>query len=123
MEALIIPATADTPKIAFDPVNGRFEISSRSLPEDAIRFYSGVMDWFRNYLQHPVEQNTVDFHFDYVSTSSAKQLIPFLTMLNELSEKKKVIVNWKYDKGDTDMLETGKRLQKLCRIPFSYSEV
>lgn len=123
MEHLIIKATEDTPKIDFDPEKGSFEISSRSLPENAGNFYSGIIEWFANYTKVAKNENQISFHFDYVSTSSTKQLIPLFTLINELSLKCKVSIDWKYDKGDKDMLDTGKRLQKLCKVPFQYKEV
>jgi hypothetical protein len=122
MEHLIIEATEDTPKIDFDPFKGSFEISSRSLPENAGNFYSGIIEWFANYIKAAQKENNIVFHFDYVSTSSTKQLIPLFNLINELSLKDKVSIDWKYDKGDKDMLDTGKRLQKLCNVPFRYKE-
>lgn len=123
MDPLLIEATEDTPRISFDPEKGNFEISSRSLPENAGSFYSGIVEWFKNYVAQAKDNNLISFHFDYVSTSSTKQLIPLFTLINELSLKRKVTVEWKYDLGDSDMLETGKRLQKLCKVPFQYKEV
>ncbi|MBK9285990.1 MAG: DUF1987 domain-containing protein [Sphingobacteriaceae bacterium] len=123
MESLHIEATDDTPKISFNPQNGMMEISSRSLPENAGAFYDKVNNWFKVYLNHAHEKTTVKFHFDYISTSSAKQLIQLFNSLNQLAKSKKVDILWCYDQGDSDMLQTGQRLQKLSEVEFQYQEI
>jgi len=45
-------------------------------------------------------------------------------LIPELSKTRKVTVNWNYDKGDADMMETGERLEKLMSsLKFTYNEV
>ena len=123
MEALLIASTEDTPKVAFDPAKGLFEITSRSLPEDANSFYSPIADWLQNYSSAPAKENKFVFHFDYISTSSTKQLMRIFTIINSLAPNGEVSVIWRCDKGDDDMLQTGKRMQKLCNVAFVYEEV
>jgi hypothetical protein len=123
MEPLIIEKTEDTPRVVFDTGKEYFEISSRSLPEDSISFYNPVADWLQSYMQSPKDESSFVFHFEYISTSSTKQIMRLFMMINDLAKSKKVNVLWKYDKDDDDMLQTGKRLQKLTSIEFKYSEV
>lgn len=123
MNPLVIEQTDDTPKIVFDSENDIFEISSRSLPEDSINFYAPVIEWLKNYVLSPKEESNFVFHFEYVSTSSTKQVMKLFIMINELAKTKKVNVHWKYDKDDDDMMQTGKRLQKLTTLSFNFIEV
>jgi len=123
MNSLIIESTEDTPRIIFEPQQGTFEISLRSLPEDSNSFYAPVSEWLQKYVLEPQPESTFIFHFEYISTSSTKQIMKLFTLINELSKTKKVNVIWKYDKGDEDMMQTGKRLQKLSTIEFKYLEV
>ena len=123
MNPLIIERTEDTPKVQFDATGNHFEISSRSLPEDSITFYAPVAEWLNAYIQAPKEESNFVFHFEYISTSSTKQIMKLILMINELAKTKKVSVTWKYDKDDEDMLQTGKRLQKLTNIEFKYVDV
>jgi hypothetical protein len=123
MDALSFHATEDTPKIEFDYVNGLFEISGRSLPEDSITFYTPVGDGLKNYIQSPKEESNFTFHFEYLSTSSTKQVMKLFMMINELDKIKTVNVFWKYDLHDEDTRQTGQRLQKLTAIEFKYLEV
>lgn len=123
MNPLVIESTEDTPKVVFDPGKDFFEISYRSLPEDSNSFYAPVAEWLKNYTQSPKEENNFVFHFEYISTSSTKQVMKLFLIINELAKTKKVNVYWKYDKDDEDMMQTGKRLQKLTAIDFKYVEV
>jgi len=122
MNSLVIESTEDTPKIVFEPEQGIFEISLRSLPEDSNNFYSPVCEWLQNYVQDSKPENNFIFHFEYISTSSTKQIMKLFIMINEIAKSKKVNVTWKYDKGDEDMLQTGKRLQKLSSVEFKFVE-
>lgn len=123
MKPLVIESTEDTPKVVFDSARDFFEISSKSLPEDSNTFYAPVADWLKNYIQSPKEESNFVFHFDYISTSSTKQVMKLFIMINELAKTKKVNVSWKYDRDDDDMMQTGKRLQNLTTLDFKYVAV
>ena len=123
MNQILIQPTDDTPKVTSEISGITLSISGRSLPEDAISFYSPVIEWLKNYIQSPQTESNFNFHFEYISTSSTKQIMKLFLMINELAGSKSVKVCWKYDKDDEDMKQTGKRLQKLTSIDFEYKEV
>lgn len=123
MSPLAIEQTEDTPMIALNRESDSFDISGRSLPEDSINFYAPIVEWFENYVQSPREETNFVFHFEYISTSSTKQVMKLILLLNELNKTKKVNVFWKFDRDDDDMKQTGKRLQKLTTMQFNYVEV
>ncbi|MEO6302744.1 MAG: DUF1987 domain-containing protein [Bacteroidia bacterium] len=123
MEILKLEATEDLPCLLFDGDKGVFEISRRSLPENAIRFYEPYIDYINEYLRSPKEETNIVFHFDYVSTSSTKQIMKMIMLFDQLKQTKKVNLNWNYDKGDVDMLQTGSRLQQLTSFKFVFNEV
>lgn len=124
MEKLFIKETEDSPRIEFDYENKLFEISGRSLPENAIGFYEPVLNWLSTYSATPLELTIVSFKLEYFNTSSAKQLAKILLMLEKLAEKgHKVIINWYYQKEDTDMYASGNRFSKLISLNFSFIEM
>ena len=124
MEKLFIKETEDSPRIEFDYENKLFEISGRSLPENAIGFYEPVLNWLSQYSATPLELTIMNFKLEYFNTSSAKQLAKILLMLEKLSEKgHKVIINWYYQKEDTDMYASGNRFSKLISLNFSFIEM
>lgn len=123
MEALNIESTSDTPKVVFDSSLGIFEISNRCFPEDATHFFSPLLEWIKNYSASPNASSTFNFKLEYYNTASSKQLFKLFILLQELSKKKEVIINWYYSKSDTDMQLSGERYSKLLRFPFNIIEL
>lgn len=122
MEALKIQSSADSPNVIFNQFNGTFEISKRSLPENPIQFYEPLLNYLNEYFKAPKEETTVTFHFDYISSSSTKQIMKMILLFDQLAKTKTVKLYWKYDKGDMDMLQLGNRLEKLSNLKFIYIE-
>ena len=122
MDVFSLTASEDTPSITLDPSQGKFEVSKRSLPEDAAGFYAPVLEWMNNYAKSPKEITTFVFDLEYFNTSSAKQLFKLLNILEHISKTKKVLVQWCYDKGDDDMLASGERYSRLTKLTFEMKE-
>ena len=122
LEKLIIESKEDTPKVILDPASKIFEISARSLPENAIGFYDPVLIWLNNYTLSPIDLTVFDFKLEYFNTSSAKQLAKILLVLESMAKKNKVVINWYYKKEDADMLASGTRFSKLIDLNFNLIE-
>ncbi len=118
MPVLFIESTKDTPRILLDAKKNIFQITEKSLPEDAIGFFQPVFDWLNQYIDHPNEESTFEFFLEYFSTSTAKQLTKIMYLLEKLSEKSKVKIVWKYRNGDVDMYNAGLRYQKMLNVDF-----
>ena len=123
MKTLYIAPTSDTPKILLDSISGTFEISERCFPEDAMAFYSPIIEWLKNYSISPNSLTHFHFKFEYFNTSSSKQLFKIFLLLEELSKKNEVIISWYYSKTDSDMLLSGERYSKLLDLKFNMVEV
>lgn len=123
MPVLYIEETKDTPRILFNAAENQFEISEKSLPEDAIGFFQPVFDWLNQYIDKPEQNNTFVFFLEYFSTSTAKQLTKIFFLLEKLSEKVTVKIVWKYRDGDTDMFNAGMRYKKILKIDFEVEKV
>lgn len=123
MSVFYIEATKDTPKIYFDPAKGIFEISQKSLPEDAIGFFRPVFDYLNQYIDHPNKETNFTFFLDYFSTSTAKQISKIMFLLEKLSERSKVKVIWKFERSDIDMKNVGKRFKNMVNVDFELVEV
>jgi hypothetical protein len=119
MEALDIRATNDTPKVLFDPENGVFEISGRSLPEDVVRFYQPLIDWLEEYKDNPNETTEFVFKYIYFNTATSKLIQDILIKLEEIHEDgHEVQVLWYYEQEDEDMLDQGEEFAESLDIPF-----
>jgi hypothetical protein len=122
LEVLIIESKEDTPKVVLDVTNKIFQISLRSLPENAIGFYEPVLKWLNDYAASPLDITIFDFTLEYFNTASAKQIAKILLILESIAKKQKVAINWYYKKEDSDMLSSGTRFSKLIDLNFSFIE-
>ena len=121
MTTLVIEAHDDTtPGVALDQQKGIFQIAGWSHPEDAIAFYTPVLDWLNHYSQTPNAGTNFHFRFQYYNTASAKQIFRIISALEEIAKKSKVKIHWHYDAEDTDMLASGERFAKMSTVPFEF---
>jgi len=121
MTSLVIEAQDDvTPSVHLDYQKGYFEIAGWSHPEDAISFYSPVLEWLNKYAQTPNAGTNFHFKFQYYNTASAKQIFRLISMLEEAAKKSKVKIHWHHDAEDTDMLSSGERFAKMSTVPFEF---
>ena len=123
MEKLLLEETEDTPEIILDPVEGKFKISKISVPENALDFYRPILDWIKQYAEEPNIQTVFEFDLEYVNTASSKQIIQIILLLQKVSEKGNVKVNWYYESIDEDMRALGARYKKLVTVPFDLVEI
>jgi hypothetical protein len=123
MKPIILAQTEDTPKVAFDNEKGSFEISGRSMPEDTAKFYLPLLEWLTEYGRAPKEVSHFIFHFEFMSTSTTKQMMKLFFAIEQISKAQKVDVLWLYDKGDINMRRSGELLQKLVTFKLNYKDV
>jgi hypothetical protein len=122
LDSLNIAASDLVPKVSFDMDQDFFEISKRSLPENSLEFYQPIISWLHEYSLSPKPVSNFVFHFEFISTSSVKQVMKLMFVIEEISKKNKVHVLWNYDKGDKHMQRTGELLEKLVKLKFQFSE-
>ena len=123
MNPLVIKKTHDTPGIILDPELNLYEISHRSLPEDANTFYEPVFKWITEFMESPSPSVEFVFNLEYFNTASAKQIAKLLLYLDKLSQKTSVTILWKFKKDDSDMQSAGNRYAKLLNVKFLVQEV
>ena len=124
MANLKIEGTEDTPLIDFDIDAGKFEISGRSLPEDAVSFYNPVLEWLDGYYQgSPLGETVFDFKLEYFNTASSKLVLDLFMKLEEYATQgNSTKVNWYYFEDDEDMQEAGEEFAELVEVPFEFFE-
>ena len=114
-----IEGQEDTPKIIFDPENEIFEISGRSLPEDAALFYEPILEWLKNYAKSPIANTEMHVKLNYFNTASSKLLLDLLMILEDMVEDgKSCAIKWFYQEDDEDMEEAGEEYSELIEVPF-----
>src|SRR5689334_1776893 len=102
MNILFLEPTRDTPKIMLNKRDGIFELTGRSILEDASSFYDPVVEWLSDYAQQPNSATVFAFKLNYFNSSSSKMIY---LLLNVLKEIKGAQVEWCYHQGDDDILE------------------
>jgi len=122
MERFIKKKTEETPAIIFNPGKDKFQLVATSWPENALKFYTPIMDWLREYFKAPNLVTIFEFRLDYFNTSSAKQIAKLLVLLKEESEKHDIKIKWFYDWEDMDMKNAGIRYAALTNIKFEFIE-
>jgi hypothetical protein len=127
MRKLVIDQTSSSPKVILDPEKRIFQISGESRPPDVGEFYGEIMDWLKDYSHHLVntrdERDPVVFNFDleYFNSSSAKYLLDFCKQIGQVQSKgKDVMVKWHYEDDDMDMLEVGREMSRMAKVPFEF---
>jgi hypothetical protein len=118
MEPLLIEATFTTPTVRF-LTTGELFIKGRSLPEDSAKFYNPIFDWIRKFTGPSV---TFDIRFEYLNTSSSKQVLDMLILLKNNHSIKSVQINWHYEEGDEEYYEFGKEMESITMLDFNFLE-
>ena len=119
INSIKIDGKEDTPKVILDPNNNLFEISGRSLPEDAIQFYEPILTWLNEYSRNPNANTELNIKLSYFNTASSKLILDILMILEEMVENgKQCDIKWYYELDDEDMEEAGEEYSELIEIPF-----
>lgn len=123
-ELFCIKATDETPEVLFDKMKSEFKISGKSMPENALEFYTPVQNWLQEYRSNPNANTRFDISLEYFNSGSVKQVYKILCILEEITELgKDVSVNWFYKKGDELMLMKGVEFDKFLDINITVKEI
>ncbi|WP_448518651.1 DUF1987 domain-containing protein [Rhodoflexus sp.] len=117
MENFFLEETSKTPKLHFDASSGKFLMSGRSIPENAIEFYKPLFEWLDEYVKHPCTKTDFEIRLEYFNTSSSKCLVEIFRRLEKIKDKE-VVINWYYEEDDEDMQESGEDFKELIDIPI-----
>jgi hypothetical protein len=127
MRKLIIDKTTSSPKVILDPESKVFEISGESRPPDVQEFYGQILTWLDDFGTYTIRSDEskvpviFNFNFEYFNSSSGKFILDICKILASLRSKEiNIIVNWHFEKDDTDMLEVGKEMSRIVKFPFEF---
>lgn len=119
MEDLLIKETPSTPEIEFRS-SGQMIIKGKSLPEDPKRFYNPIFEWVEKFAADNVQ---IDIKLEYVNTSSSKNILELIKIVDRNQKIKHLNVNWFYEIDDMDMLEFGEMIgRSVKRAKTQYIE-
>ncbi len=120
MKNFALEGSLTTPSVNLNPEEGLIEIKGKSIPEDTIDFYQPLYDWLDEYSQNPQKDTTVNLAMEYFNTSSSKEFLKLLRMLEDLHTegKSNVVVKWFHESDDEEMMDMGHGLQSDSRMPL-----
>jgi hypothetical protein len=123
MENIYLEGSPKTPMIYFS-AEGKLEISGRSIPENSVEFYDGILVWLDTYSNSPATKTAMDVKLEYFNTSSSKCILDVFKKLEALKKSgHDVAINWFYEADDEDMLEAGEDYDAIIDLPFTMKEV
>jgi hypothetical protein len=131
MQKLYFPPTPLSPEIYFSPEERIFFMRGISNPEDVRALYYPIIDWFRNYIDALIKENSNHYSanlplrfqvdLEYFNSSSAKFLYDiFLELKRLMPARIPVVVEWMYEEEDTDLKEAGSDIASLVEMEFTY---
>lgn len=124
MELLERIQSETSPGVIMDPIKGYIKLSGRAIPNDAERTFRPVLDWMKEYIQHPQESTVFECEMDYFNTSSQKYMADIFKMSNQLFKNgKQIKIVWKYSKEDEDMKLIGEQFQNIIDFPINFLEI
>jgi hypothetical protein len=72
-------------------------------------------------VQESREPVVFNFDFEYFNSSSAKYILDFCKQISSIRSKGKDIeVKWHYEEDDMDMLEVGREMSRMSKLPFEF---
>ncbi len=127
MRKLVIEKTSFSPGVTLDPEKGLFVISGESRPPDVANFYGEILKWFDDFshssygMKEAGKSFAMNFDFEYFNSSSAKYLLDLCKQISAArSGGMNIAVNWHYEENDLDMLEAGREMSRIAKVPFEF---
>jgi len=120
---VLIDKTADCPYINFSE-KGFIDIEGRSITEDVFSFWQPLLEWIAEYCKKPPEFTSVVIDLEYTNSSSNKYINEILRKLEEsFSKGSRMLITWKYEEDDESILQLGKDLEAITKLPFKFEVV
>ncbi|RJE74174.1 DUF1987 domain-containing protein [Reichenbachiella sp. MSK19-1] len=124
MNKIIYRPTRTTPLIFFDPARGLLELRGKSSPENAIGFYTELINGIMEFADGGTKNLVANFKLEYFNTSSSKCIFDILKKILLVEQNgNKVSINWYYETYDEDMQEAGEDYADLLGATFNYIEI
>lgn len=114
MNDLTIPATQNSPAIAFNFLERRLQIQGNSYPENAAMFYAPVFEWVENCLAEVAEgQIRVIIKLNYFNSTTSRVLLDLFEMLSGSAKAGvRVTVEWCYHPDNDVAIEYGEEFKE-----------
>ena len=118
IKPIILGKTEKTPEVILDKDNSVFQISGRSIVENAHEFYNPVLSWFKEYFKSPNTNTEFVLNIDYLNSSSSLQIMKIIMIFEKNKSNNNLKVIWKHESEDELSRERGEELRDSSEIDF-----
>ena len=92
LKKLSLKALYNTPSVDFNPGNGNFFLTGKSIPENAIKFYEPLTEWLKRYVPVAKEETNLHLNLEYFNTSSAIWISKIVKILSQIGNMSKLLI-------------------------------
>ena len=97
-----------TPRIITDSKTGTLEISGKSFPEHAFRFFQPLKEWLHTFLNSNPQIFTLNFKLKYFNSTTSKIFFDIFNLLDHTDRTHlNITINWYYNHEDDVSEELG----------------
>ncbi|MCF6366461.1 MAG: DUF1987 domain-containing protein [Bacteroidales bacterium] len=119
IKPIILGKTENTPEVILDKENSVFQISGRSIVENAHEFYAPILSWLKEYFKNPNNSTELVLNLDYLNSSSSLQIMKMIFLFeHNKNDSINLKITWKYDSEDEMSKERGEELMHSTSIKF-----
>ena len=116
MKPINIAITGKSPMVELNSDISLIKIKGKSMMENASEFYRRIKEWITDYLTEGFETVRIELEFDYVNSSSTKQLLQLFYLFEDNNYTDKVKVIWYYKQSNELILEMGEEMQLMTDL-------
>ena len=117
MERISIPVSDMNPAVTLNLEDGIW-FQGKSMMENASHFYAPILSWVENRININGEKLEITIDLSYFNSSSAKQLLKMLMVVDE--SLLNATVKWYYPKENDILCDRGKELEIMVDLEFEY---
>ena len=106
LKNIFIEASAKTPQIDLNHLNGELILSGRSIPENAAELYDDVLKWVHEYIKNPRPITNLRLNLEYFNTASSIWLAKIVKTLSTIENSENTLfINLYFNIEEFDSME------------------
>jgi hypothetical protein len=107
LKHFFVEQTTNTPQVDLNHLTGELIFSGRSIPENAVEFYSEIYKWTVQYVKSPRQTTNLRFNLEYFNTSSSIWLAKIVKCLCSIDESETTLmIHLYFNIEEYDSMET-----------------
>ncbi|MGM0650146.1 MAG: SiaC family regulatory phosphoprotein [Bacteroidota bacterium] len=121
MSINLIKEKPGSPALFYDNKQQKLILQGKSVAEDPRQFFREAAGKIHTLNVSGTQINNITFRLSYFNTLSAKYLYDLLKDI--ISSMPEVPIEWEYEEGDEDMLETGQDFEDMLGCDFIFKAI